>query len=137
MVSFRRILRGSALLAAAFAGGVLGSWIVRPEAPQAGPVMTGTRGDLVATFGVGGVVTRQGELWQYRPDKSRWVTLDESFALEGQATGVVPLPVPPERVHHMETFGFLVTDADECWLYNLDQRRWENIGRPPIRPSGR
>jgi hypothetical protein len=59
------------------------------------------------------------------------VTLDESFALEGQATTVVPLPVPVSRVRHMETFGFLVTQDDQCWLYNIDEHRWESVGTPP------
>jgi hypothetical protein len=60
------------------------------------------------------------------------MTLDESFALEGQATKVVPLPVSPENIRRMETFGFLVTKSDDCWLYNIEQQRWEPIGKPPF-----
>lgn len=131
MISWRGVLRGSAFLAAAFLGGVAGSMLLRPEAPEASVILKQPDVRLVGTFGVGGVVTASGELWQYRPDKSRWVTLDESFALEGQATGVFPLPVPVERIRAMETFGFLITEEEACWLYNLDQRRWEEIGSPP------
>lgn len=102
-------------------------------APPAGP----DRGGLVATYGVGGVLTRDGELWQYRPDRSRWLTLDESFGLEGKPTRLVPLPVAAAEVKLMETFGFLVTRKDECWLYDLDKNAWSNIGAPPFQGQGR
>jgi hypothetical protein len=95
------------------------------------------RGGLVATFGVGGVLTRDGELWQYRPDRSEWMTLDESFALEGKPTKLVPLPVRPDQVKSMETFGFLVTTGDECWLYDLDENVWKDVGSPPFQGQGR
>ena len=102
----------------------------------AGPKGT-DRGGLVASFGVGGVLTRDGELWQYRPDRDKWITLDESFALEGKATKLVPLPVPAEDVKMMETFGFLVTWSDDCWLYDLDRNEWKKIGGPPFHGQGR
>ncbi len=134
MKRFSRIGKAAAFLLAAFVGGLAGSLVLRPEAPSAGTVDLGQGNDrpaVVATFGVGGVLTYEGELWQYRPDKKEWMTLDDSFALEGQATKVVPLPVPVDRIRHMETFGFLVTKDDECWLYNIDQQRWEDVGKPP------
>ena len=59
--------------------------------------------------------------WNHLADKGRWLSLDESFALEGQASKVVPLPVSPKEIRFMETFGFLVTRTDECWLYNVLQ----------------
>ena len=90
------------------------------------------RGGLVACFGVGGVLTRDGDLWQYRPDREKWVPLDESFALEGQTTKLTPLPVTADQVKLMETFGFLVTYSDECWLYDLDRHEWKNVGAPPF-----
>lgn len=105
----------------------------RGEQSAAGP----DRGGLVATYGVGGVLTRDGELWQYRPDRSRWLTLDESFGLEGKPTKLVPLPVAAADVKLMETFGFLVTRKDECWLYDLDKNAWNNIGAPPFHDQGR
>lgn len=123
-------LRGVLFLIAAFAGGMAGSWLMRPGTPEAGIVQLG-QGPIVSTFGVGGVVLGDGQLWQYRPDKKKWMTLDESFALEGQGTAIQPLPVPMADVRHMETFGFLVTRSGDCWLYNIDENRWESIGSPP------
>lgn len=137
MRGWMKLARGAAFLAAAFAGGVAGSWVLRPDAPEAGPLVRADGSGIAGTFGVGGVVTWEGELWQYRPDRESWVTLDESFALEGQATSVIPLPVPADRIRHMETFGFLVDDQDDCWLYDLDERRWERIGKPPFHETGR
>lgn len=131
------VLRGSLFLAVAFLGGLVGSLVLRPDAPAAGMLDPAPRSAVVGTFGVGGVVTGQGELWQYRLDKSKWVSLDESFALEGQGTSVVPLPVPVASIRHMETFGFLVTEDGTCWLYNLDEHRWQDIGQPPVRGQGR
>ena len=108
-----------------------------PTAQAAQPPVGPDRGGVVATFGVGGVLTRDGDLWQYRPDKSRWLTLDESFASEGTSTKLVPLPVPADQIKSMETFGFIVTYSDECWLYDLDQHVWKNIGAPPFQGQGR
>ena len=135
MRRLKPLWQGAAFLAVAFLGGMAGSRFLQPEAPSAGMVEFGARGEtpgVVATFGVGGVMTWEGELWQYRPDKKAWVTLDESFALEGQATKAVPLPVKPENIRHMETFGFLVDRDDTCWLYNIDEQRWESVGQPPF-----
>lgn len=137
MARFAKLLQGFTLVAAAFAGGVVGSVLVRPESPAAGMIDVRPESGIVGTFGVGGVVTQAGELWQYRPDKQRWVSLDESFALEGQATSVVPLPVPMATVRFMETFGFLVTEDGTCWLYSPDDRVWRDVGKPPVRTGGR
>lgn len=136
----KRFWRGALFLTVAFLGGMAGAWLLQPAAPAAGPLEFGggkVHPGVVGTFGVGGVVTWEGELWQYRPDKKKWVTLDESFALEGQATKVVPLPVPAREIRHMETFGFLVTRSDDCWLYNIDEQRWEEIGKPPFHRRNR
>ena len=126
------LTRGVAFFGLAFLGGLAGSWLFRPELPMAGPVVTDGKPGVVATFGVGGVMTWEGELWQYRPDKESWVHLDESFGLESQATSIVPLPVKAEDIRHMETFGFLVTRDDTCWLYDFDGQRWKEIGKPPF-----
>lgn len=125
----KSLLRGMGIVLVAFLGGVVGSWVVRPAVPEAGPTVE--EGRIPATFGVGGVITAEGAFWQYRPDKDKWIRLDESFALEGEATAIEPLPVPMEAVRHAETFGFLVTRDDTCWLYNIEEQRWEDIGRPP------
>jgi len=130
----KSLLRGALFLVVAFAGGMVGSWVGRPGAPLASPVITeGRHGSIVGTFGVGGVLSRDGKLWQYRPDKKKWVLLDESFALEGQATNTSPLPVSVSQIRFMETFGFLVTDEDQCWLYDIEKHRWEMVGQPPMK----
>jgi len=124
------VLLGAVLTLAAMAGG---HWLTPPsDAKSPTSKAGGDRGGLVASFGVGGVLTRDGELWQYRPDRKKWVTLDQSFALEGDAKKFIPLPVPAEDIKMMETFGFIVTWSDECWLYDLEQNVWTKIGAPPF-----
>ena len=125
----QKSLRATAFLAVAFLGGMAGAAMFRPEAPRASTVNPEHR--LVATYGVGGVVTAGGDLWQYRPDKKRWLKLDESFALEGQASQVAPLPLPPANIRIFETFGFFVDTEDNCWLYDIENKKWEEIGAPP------
>lgn len=137
---FRRFWPGVALGAVMTLAALLGGRWLAPtplNARTPAPGKGADRGGLVATFGVGGVLTRDGDLWQYRPDREKWVTLDESFGLEGQSTHVVPLPVPPDQIKLMETFGFLVTYNDECWLYDLDKQTWRSIGAPPFHGQGR
>jgi hypothetical protein len=90
----------------------------------------GSASSVVATYGVGGVLKADGKLYQWRPERRQWVDLDQSFSLDGEKRNVLPLPVPASEVSRMEGFGFLVTRSGECWLYNLDSNRWENIGRP-------
>jgi hypothetical protein len=86
---------------------------------------------IVATYGVGGVLKTDGNLYQWRPERHQWVTIDESFKIDGESNrNVLPLPVAPSEVVRMEGFGFLVTRSGACWLYNLDSNKWENIGRP-------
>ena len=126
--------RGSArtLGAAAVVLGLgLGALLLGPgreTASQAAtaPASTG----IVATYGVGGVLKSNGTLYQWRPEKKQWVTIDESFRLDGETRKILPLPVPAGDVARMEGFGFIVTRSGVCWLYNLDANRWENIGRP-------
>ena len=90
----------------------------------------GASSSVVATYGVGGVLKADGNLYQWRPERRQWVSLDESFKLDGEKRNVLPLPVAASDVARMEGFGFLVTRSGVCWLYNLDSNRWENIGRP-------
>ncbi len=85
---------------------------------------------IVATYGVGGVLKSDGKLYQWRPERRQWVTIDESFRLDGETRKVLPLPVVVSEVVRMEGFGFIVTRGGTCWLYNLDSNTWENIGRP-------
>jgi hypothetical protein len=132
-MKWKNLWLGAAFLAFAFLGGMAGSWLLTPSSPQASEIVAGGAGDIAGTFGVGGVVTREGKLWQYRPDKKKWVSLDESFQLEGKSTSTAPLPVPVGEIRFMETFGFLVTRSGDCWLYNFDQNRWDEVGKPPRR----
>lgn len=98
---------------------------------RAGPsAAAGAGSSIIATYGVGGVLKGDGRLYQWRPEKKQWVTIDESFRLDGETRHVLPLPVAATEVARMEGFGFLVTRSGTCWLYNLDTNRWENIGRP-------
>ena len=118
-------LAGFALVAALTLSG--GPGVDRPAAVEAAP---STGSSIVATYGVGGVLKSDGKLWQWRPERKQWVTIDESFRLDGETRKVLPLPVVASEVARMEGFGFLVTRGGNCWLYNLDSNVWENIGRP-------
>ena len=110
---------------AAVAIGLACVWALRADsaAPASGS-------SVVATYGVGGVLKSNGFLYQWRPEKKVWVTIDESFRMDGENRKVLPLPVGASEVARMEGFGFIVTRSGNCWLYNLDSNRWENIGRP-------
>lgn len=116
-------LAGLALVAAlTLAGSLSGD---RPA-----PAEAAAASSIVATYGVGGVLKSDGNLYQWRPERKQWVTIDESFRLDGETRKILPLPVGATDVARMEGFGFLVTRGGTCWLYNLDSNRWENIGRP-------
>ncbi len=91
-------------------------------------------GPIVLVYGVGGVLTQDGTLWQFRPDTGAWVTVDAAFDKEGRKTHVLPLPVPVGEIADMESFGFLVTRSGNCWLYDLEKDNWREIGPPPRRP---
>jgi len=117
-------LAGFALVAALLVTGGPGRDRPAPaDAAATGPA-------IVATYGVGGVLKSDGNLYQWRPERKQWVTIDESFRLDGETRKILPLPVVATEVARMEGFGFLVTRGGTCWLYNLDSNRWENIGRP-------
>jgi len=91
-------------------------------------------GEIVLSYGVGGVLTGDGILWQFRPDTGAWVTVDAAFDKEGRKTHVLPLPVPVAEIADMESFGFIVTRSGNCWLYDLEKDSWREIGPPPKRP---
>lgn len=86
---------------------------------------------ILGVYGVGGVIGEDGTLWQYMPDRKKWMTIDEAFSSEERETHVLPLPVPAGEIQFMESWGFLVTRAGVCWQYDLNSNRWENIGQPP------
>ena len=88
-------------------------------------------GGITGIFGVGGVITEEGSLWQYLPDEKRWMTIDEAFKRDGRETHILPLPVPSAKeIRYMESWGFLVTQTGEVWQYDLETNRWRNIGAP-------
>jgi len=117
-------LAGAALVAAlTLTGGAAANRPAPAEAASTGP-------SIVATYGVGGVLKSDGKLYQWRPERKQWVTIDESFRLDGETRKVLPLPVIASEVARMEGFGFVVTRGGTCWLYDLDANRWVNIGRP-------
>ncbi len=78
----------------------------------------------------GGVVTSDGQVWVYRPDLDKWMTLDEAFRNEGKTTHVVPLPVGIDEIQDMETFGFILTRKGEIWLYEVEADRWRKLPHP-------
>ena len=88
------------------------------------------KGKVLLAWGVGGVLTDDGTLWQFRPESRRWVTVDQSFALDGERRSVLPIPVPADQVADMQGFGFLVTKEGSAWLYNLESNKWESLGAP-------
>jgi len=100
------------------------------RAPE--PARAQAPGRVLYAFGVGGVLTEDGTLWQYRPEKQEWLTIDEAFRQQGKQTQVLPLPVRAEEVQQMVTWGFLVTADGTCWLYDIDRNRWERLA-PPAR----
>jgi hypothetical protein len=85
---------------------------------------------VVRAYGVGGILTESGSLWQYMPDQKRWMTIDEAFKESGKETKVLPLPVAPKDIRFMESWGFLVTVDGKIWHYDLEDMAWHNIGTP-------
>jgi hypothetical protein len=85
---------------------------------------------IVGIYGVGGVLSESGALWQYLPDEKRWMTIDEAFQRDGRETHILPLPVPAKEIRFMESWGFLVTTEGKAWLYLQDENRWQDIGTP-------
>lgn len=85
---------------------------------------------ISGVFGVGGVITENGGLWQYLPDEKRWMTIDEAFHRDQRETHILPLPVDAKAIRFMESWGFLVTQSGDVWQYDLDTNKWQNIGTP-------
>lgn len=90
-------------------------------------------GNILLAYAPGGVLTQDGTLWQFHPEKAGWITIDEAFREQGKETHVLPLPVKASDVARMESFGFLVTRSGGCWLFDLERDRWRDIGHPPRR----
>jgi hypothetical protein len=125
-----RIIRSTLPLALAALLALVAALFYPSGSPGDGVALAGPKGSIVLVWGVGGVLTDDGTLWQFRPESRRWVTVDQSFALDGERRKVLPLPVPAGEIAHMRGFGFIVTKGGSAWLYNLDSDQWENIGAP-------
>ena len=91
-----------------------------------------TRADatILGVYGVGGVISESGTLWQYQPKQKRWMTIDEAFKSDNKETQILPLPVPVAQIRFMESWGFLVTKTGQVWHYDLESNRWVNVGTP-------
>jgi hypothetical protein len=97
-------------------------------AEQAGGGPGGQR--VLLAFGVGSVLTRDGTLWVYRPDKGAWLTIDEAFSEEGRETHILPLPVPATEIAQMESFGFFLAKNGDVWFYEINTDRWGKLPPP-------
>jgi hypothetical protein len=89
-------------------------------------------GQAVLAFNIGGVLSRDGTLWVFRPDLDRWLTVDEAFREEGRETHILPLPVPVSEIADMETYGFILTRGGDIWFYEIEGDRWRKL-QPPGR----
>jgi hypothetical protein len=85
---------------------------------------------ILRAFAVGGVLTTDGTLCQYQPDKKRWFSIDEAFQAQGKETRILPLPVKAEEIADLSTWGFLVTVSGACWLYDIAQNKWVELPPP-------
>ncbi|MFQ5600843.1 MAG: hypothetical protein ACE5G2_09850 [Candidatus Krumholzibacteriia bacterium] len=85
---------------------------------------------IIGVYGLGGIISEDGSLWQWMPDQRKWMTIDEVLGAEGMQTQILPLPVDVHDIRFMETWGFLVTHDGQVWHYSLNEQRWENVGTP-------
>jgi hypothetical protein len=133
-VEMRSSVRGPAVAAAVAVLLIAIAWLTLQEGNMAIAKPSGpAAGQIQLVYGIGGVLTKDGMLWTYRPDTGKWLTVDEAFLAQEKTTHVLPLPVPASSIAQMESFGFLVTDAGSCWLYDLEKDKWMEIGEPPAR----
>jgi hypothetical protein len=95
-------------------------------APQTGDVP----GGVVRIVSQGSVLTSDGQIWVYRPDQDRWLTVDQAFKEEGRETHIAPLPVPVGQVKDMASFGFLLTQNGEVWFYEISTDKWRKLANP-------
>ena len=120
------------------AGIALGLGIALVVLPDSSPVPSaalaatpGTPGaGVVQLCSQGTVLTADGQIWFYRPDQDRWLTMDQAFKSEGRETHIVPLPVPVAAVKEMESFGFILTQSGEIWLYEISTDTWRKLPHP-------
>jgi hypothetical protein len=109
---------------------ILGLWMTGSAAWAQSPE---PMGNILLAYAPGGVLTTDGTLWQFHPEKGAWITIDEAFRGQEKETHVLPLPVPAAEIARMESFGFLITRSGGCWLFDLERDRWRDLGHPPRR----
>lgn len=100
-----------------------------PAAHAATPAGSAGAG-VVLICSQGTVLTADGQIWFYRPDQDRWLTMDQAFKSEGRETHIVPLPVPVADIKEMESFGFILTRGGEIWFYEISTDRWRKLPHP-------
>ncbi len=141
MKRYESIRRGAQSWVTALLLGIVASLLIAPHLPgiQTAGIIPPARagesdpapGEVILTFGVGGVLTADGILWQYRPDLDKWMTMDEAFLEEGRETSkVLPLPVPADKIQDMATWGFILTTSGDLWLYEMASDKWRRL-KPP------
>lgn len=118
------------LLTGAVLGAAICALFVGMSRPPAARAQASGPQEVLRAFAVGGVLTADGTLWQYLPEKKRWYTIDEAFRAQGKETRILPLPVKAEEIADLSTWGFLVTSASVCWLYDIEQKRWVELPSP-------
>jgi hypothetical protein len=118
------------LLTGAILGAAICALLVGISRPRAAHAQASGPQEILRAFAVGGVLTADGTLWQYLPEKKRWYTIDEAFRAQGKETRILPLPVKAEEIADLSTWGFLVTSANVCWLYDIEQKRWVELPAP-------
>jgi hypothetical protein len=107
------------------------------RSPQAAPAGNRESAGILRLIGVGQVLTTDGRVLSYDPQRRAWQDIDAAFRAQGKTTRVLPLPVAVDEIREMVTFGFLVTEAGACWVYDLQEDRWEKTPPLPDPPSGR
>jgi hypothetical protein len=124
---FARIV---AVLAVGVAMG-MGVALVAHHAPAlAAPAAADGASPVARIVSQGSVLTTDGQIWVYRPDQDRWLTVDQAFKEEGRQTHIVPLPVPVAQVKDMASFGFLLTQTGEVWFYEISTDKWRKLATP-------
>lgn len=86
--------------------------------------------EVILTYDVGGVLTADGTLWQYRPDQNVWLTIDEAFKGQGRDTKILPLPVPAAEIADMSSFGFILSKKGALWIYEFTSDSWRKLDPP-------
>jgi hypothetical protein len=122
----RRVL----LVTGTFLGVALCLLLTAAPGPKSACAQADQPPEVLRAFAVGGVLTADGTLWQYLPDKKMWLTIDDAFRAQGKQTRILPLPVKVSEIADLSTWGFLVSVTGTCWLYDIQANRWVELPSP-------